>query len=81
MYTNSRDLIAELRRQAAMRNATWPCVLLKHMMPLLDEHERLLALAEATDELMAVAGPLIWDNSEYFRAADKCARLLRHNKQ
>ena len=30
------DLIAELRRQAALRNATWPCVLLSDLMPLCD---------------------------------------------
>lgn len=40
------DLVAELRRQAAMRNATWPCILLSELMPLCDEYDRLKA-AEA----------------------------------
>lgn len=35
------ELIAEIRRQAAMRNATWPCVLLKDLLPLCDEVERM----------------------------------------
>lgn len=30
------ELIAELRRQRAMRNSTWPCVLLADLMPLCD---------------------------------------------
>jgi hypothetical protein len=36
-----KELIAALRRQAAMRNATWPCVLLKDILVLCDENERL----------------------------------------
>lgn len=38
-HTNT-ELIADIRRQAAMRNATWPCVLLKDLLPLCDEVER-----------------------------------------
>lgn len=38
------EIVAELRRQRAMRNATWPCVLLKDLMPLCDEYERLRGL-------------------------------------
>lgn len=34
-------MIAELRRQREMRNATWPCVLLKDLMPMCDEVEQL----------------------------------------
>lgn len=33
------DLIAELRRQAEMKNMTRPCVLLKELMTLCDEFE------------------------------------------
>jgi len=35
------ELIAEIRRQAAMRNATWPCVMLKDLLPLCDEIEQM----------------------------------------
>jgi hypothetical protein len=35
------EIIAELRRQAGLRNATWPCILLFELMPLCDEVERL----------------------------------------
>ena len=38
-------LIAELRRQATLRNATFPCVLLADLMPL----------CEAVDDLADVA--------------------------
>mgnify|MGYP007082236112 CR=1 FL=1 len=44
-YTTPKGLIAELRRQAGLPHATWPCVLLKHLMPLCDEYERLASEA------------------------------------
>jgi hypothetical protein len=34
-------LVAEIRRQAAQRNATWPCILLSDLVLLVDEFERL----------------------------------------
>lgn len=46
-YADLARLVAELRRQAAARNATWPCVLLSDIMPLCDEYERLRALDKA----------------------------------
>lgn len=51
------ELIAELRRQAAKKkNATWPCVLLKDLLPLCDEYERLRDAAQQTlDENMHLA--------------------------
>lgn len=45
MKKESAELIQDLRRQAAMRNATWPCILLKNLMPLLDEFEEIDAAA------------------------------------
>jgi hypothetical protein len=45
------QLIAELRRQRAMRIATWPCVLLRDLMPLCDEVARLRRIiADLVDE-------------------------------
>lgn len=45
------QLIAELRHQRAMRNATWPCVLLRDLMPLCDEVGRLRQIiADLVDE-------------------------------
>ncbi|ULQ45934.1 hypothetical protein JN531_012575 [Flagellatimonas centrodinii] len=41
------EIIATLREQAAQRNATWPGVLLKNLMPLCDEFERLQARDDA----------------------------------
>jgi hypothetical protein len=38
------EIIAELRRQAGLRNATWPCMLLMDMIPLFDEFERMAAV-------------------------------------
>ncbi len=50
------ELIAELRRQAAKKNATWPCVLLKDLLPLCDEYERLRDAAQRTiDENLHLA--------------------------
>ena len=46
-YNDVASVIAELRRQAAARNATWPCVLLSDLMPLCDEYERLRELDNA----------------------------------
>jgi hypothetical protein len=40
------DLIEELRRQSKLRNATWPCVLLSDLLPLLDSYEALSAEVE-----------------------------------
>lgn len=45
------EIIAELRRQAALRNATWPCILLSEMMPLCDQFERI----EAENKSMRMA--------------------------
>lgn len=45
------ELIAEIRRQAAMRNATWPCVLLRDLLPLCDAFERLRDAAARVDAL------------------------------
>lgn len=35
------QLVAEIRRQAEQRNATWPCVLLSDLVLLVDEFEQL----------------------------------------
>lgn len=37
------ELIAELRRQGAKKNRTWPCVLLKDLLPLCDAYEQMEA--------------------------------------
>lgn len=52
---SSNELIAELRRQAAMKNATCPCVMLKDLMPLCDEYERLNTYREYAQEIAAAA--------------------------
>lgn len=53
---DAKTAILELRREYAMRNLTWPCVLLKDLMPLCDAHDSMLAeLTErrAKDALVA----------------------------
>jgi hypothetical protein len=42
-------LCAELRRQAAQRNATYPCLLLKDVLPLCDVLEDLADFAQDAD--------------------------------
>jgi hypothetical protein len=40
--TKSIDkLVCEIRRQANQRNSTWPCILLKDLVLLCDEYDRL----------------------------------------
>jgi hypothetical protein len=53
------EIIAELRRQAGLRNATWPCILLCELMPLCDEFERLES-AKVEQEPVAY----MWQNDE-----------------
>lgn len=36
-------IVAEIRRQAAQKDATWPSILLRDLLPLCDEYERLKA--------------------------------------
>lgn len=42
------ELITELRRQAAMKHAVWPSVMLKELLPLCDDYEQLRAAALRT---------------------------------
>jgi hypothetical protein len=51
-------LIAEMRRQAAQRNATWPCILLKDLVPLLDHVGVLIAADREYDNAIAAAKEL-----------------------
>tara|TARA_R110002049_G_scaffold73666_17_gene190285 strand:- start:932 stop:1240 length:309 start_codon:yes stop_codon:yes gene_type:complete len=45
---NAAAIAEELRRQHGQRNAVWPCVMLKHLMPLCDAHDAMrAALLEA----------------------------------
>jgi hypothetical protein len=53
------EAIAELRRQAGLRNATCPCILLSELMPLCDEFERLES-AKVEQEPVAY----MWQNDE-----------------
>lgn len=51
----------------------------RELEALRDEIERLRALEAACREVLYVAGPEMWQNSTYFRAADKCNRLMTPN--
>lgn len=36
----------------------------------------IIAITAASEDVMSIAGPELWENSEYFRAADRLATLL-----
>lgn len=77
-YTTD-ELIADLRRQAGMRNATWPCVLLRDLLPLCDEIERLkdnaASLRTQRDYLMAAARRTL-EESGHLADGDNCTLLV-----
>lgn len=43
---NVPAVIVELRRQAGLRNATWPCILLKNLMPACDAIDELIVCVD-----------------------------------
>ncbi len=52
--TSIEEMKAQLRRQAVQKNATWPSVLLKHLVRLVDDHDRLQALVDERSDTFVI---------------------------
>lgn len=69
------ELIADLRRQAQMKNALWPCVLLKDLLPLCDDNDRMRDRIEQLRGLCKWASGALIDAGDH-ESADKILELV-----
>ncbi len=67
-YSNT-EIILELRRQSALRNATWPSVLISDLLPFCDDFE---TLERQRDELIRTAERAMeaWDTTVLHAPSD-----------